>query len=273
MRGWIPGERLAGPALDRSAAAVTGRVPADGGRAPGDGAPLTDRAPGRGGAPGDGAPLDQAPGDGAPLDQPPGDEAPVIGVLALQGDVLEHLRALERSGAHPVRVRRPADLDGLDGLVLPGGESTTIGRLLERGGLLEPLRARLREGLPALGTCAGLILLSRELAGDHPPQALLGVLDVVTRRNAFGRQAQSFEAELAVDGIDGGPLRVAFIRAPWIEHVGAGIEVLARVGGHPVLVAQGVLLGAAFHPEVTGDDRLHRQFVGLARRGRPVPAG
>ncbi len=201
------------------------------------------------------------------------DDAPVVGVLALQGDVLEHLRALRRCGARAVRVRCTADLDGIDGIVVPGGESTTIGKLLDRLGMLEPLRERIEAGLPTFGTCAGMILLSRELVQDFP-QPLLGVLDVRTRRNAFGTQIDSFERALDVAGIDGGPVRTAFIRAPWVEEVHDGVEVLAEVEGHPVIVRQGHVLAAAFHPEVTGDDRLHQQFVDLVRaRGAATARG
>lgn len=188
------------------------------------------------------------------------DSRPLVGVLALQGDVLEHLRALERCDARTVRVRRIEHLEGLDGLIIPGGESTTIGKLLERFELLEPLRASLDNGLPVMGTCAGMILLSRRLDQDFD-QPLLGVLDVTTRRNAFGTQVDSFERDLDITGIDGGPVRTAFIRAPWVESVGDGVEVLAEVDGHPVVVRQGSVLAIAFHPEVTGDDRLHRYFL------------
>jgi 5'-phosphate synthase pdxT subunit len=196
------------------------------------------------------------------------DGAPVVGVLALQGDVLEHLRALRRVGAHAVRVRTVADLDAVDGLVIPGGESTTIGKLLERFGMLEPLRERIEGGLPAFGTCAGMILLSRELAQDFP-QPLLGVLPLRTRRNAFGRQVDSFDTSLDVVGLDGGPVDVSFIRAPWVEQVlDDDVEVLADVDGHPVVVRRGHVLAAAFHPEVTGDDRLHARFVEMVRKAR-----
>lgn len=195
------------------------------------------------------------------------DDAPVVGVLALQGDVLEHLRALTRCGARAVRVRSAADLAGVDGLVIPGGESTTIGKLLDRFGLLEPLRARVRDGLPTFGTCAGMILLSDRLAQEFP-QPLVGGLHVTTRRNAFGRQVDSFDTALDVKGIDGGPMDVSFIRAPWVEEVDADVDVLAEVDGHPVVVQQGPLLATAFHPEVTGDDRLHARFVALVRRHR-----
>lgn len=207
-------------------------------------------------------------GNGTP-DPEPGRYAPCIGVLALQGDVLEHLRALRRCGAHAVPVRSATDLEAVDGLILPGGESTTIGKLLERFGLMEPLRELVAGGLPVFGTCAGMILLSDEL--DQPdPQPLIGGLHVRTRRNAFGRQIDSFDARLEVDGLDGGPLDVSFIRAPWVAEVlSDDVEVLARVEGHPVVVRQGHLLATAFHPEVTGDDRLHRTFVNLVRERRP----
>lgn len=212
-------------------------------------------------------------GDADDWESDPGPDAPTIGVLALQGDVLEHLRALRRCGARPVRVRRPADLDGLDGIVVPGGESTTIGKLLARFGLLAPLRERIAAGLPTFGTCAGMILLSDELAQDFE-QPLLRGLHVRTRRNAFGRQVDSFDTSLEVAGIDGGPMDVSFIRAPWVEEVlDADVEVLAEVDGHPVIVRQGHLLAAAFHPEVTGDDRLHRGFVEAVRAARDRAAG
>ena len=192
-------------------------------------------------------------------------DAPVVGVLALQGDVLEHLRALARCGARGVRVRRPEDLAAIDGIIIPGGESTTIGKMLERFALMEPLRERIRDGLPTFGTCAGMIVLSRELDQDFP-QPLLGVLDVRTRRNAFGRQVDSFDTSLDVAGIEGGPMDVSFIRAPWVEEVlGDDVEVLATVRGKPVIVRQGNVLAAAFHPEVTGDDRLHQAFVDTVR--------
>jgi 5'-phosphate synthase pdxT subunit len=187
--------------------------------------------------------------------------APVVGVLALQGDVLEHLRALQRVGATARRVRRVEDLDGLDGLIIPGGESTTIGKLLVRFGMLEPIRDRIRAGLPVFGTCAGMILLSHGLDQDFE-QPLLDVLDVVTRRNAFGRQIDSFDTSLDVAGVEGGPIDVSFIRAPWVQKVlSDDVDVLAEVDGHPVVVRQGHVWAAAFHPEVTGDDRLHAAFV------------
>ena len=187
--------------------------------------------------------------------------APVVGVLALQGDVLEHLRALRRCGAHAVQVRNAEQLAGVDGLVVPGGESTTIGKLLDRFGLMGPVRERVRAGMPTFGTCAGMILLSDEL-DQAERQPLIGGLAVVTRRNAFGRQVDSFDTRLEVAGIDGGPLDVSFIRAPWVERLRSDeVQVLAEVDGHPVVVRQRHVLATAFHAEVTGDDRLHRWFV------------
>jgi 5'-phosphate synthase pdxT subunit len=201
--------------------------------------------------------------------------APIIGVLALQGDVLEHLRMLTAAGANAVGVKRAPELDGLDGLIIPGGESTTIGKLADMYGLLDPLRKRIAEGLPVFGTCAGAILLAREALsaeGERSEQPLLGAMDIVVRRNAFGRQVASFEADLAIAGLEGGPVHVAFIRAPWIEHAGPDVEVLAEVGtplgARMVVARQGHLLASAFHPELTGDGRLHRLFVDLARRVR-----
>jgi pyridoxal 5'-phosphate synthase pdxT subunit len=210
------------------------------------------------------------PGNGAAPDLPAG--APVVGVLALQGDVLEHLRMLAAAGARALPVKRAAELDGLDALVIPGGESTTIGKLAHMYGLLEPLRARIADGLPVFGTCAGAILLAREALSDSgapSEQPLLGVMDTVVRRNAFGRQVASFEADLDIAGLPGGPVHVAFIRAPWFERVGPEVEVLAEVdtplGAKMVVTRQGRLLASAFHPELTGDGRLHRWFVDLAR--------
>jgi pyridoxal 5'-phosphate synthase pdxT subunit len=196
-----------------------------------------------------------------------------IGVLALQGDVAEHLWLLADAGVEAVPVKRADELDGLDGIVLPGGESTTVGKLLDRYGLLEPLRERLRGGLPAFGTCAGAIVLGREalLADGRPSdQPLLGVLDTVARRNAFGRQVASFEGQVDITGLDGGPMEAVFIRAPWFEDTGPDVEVLAKVetalGDKVVVVRQGRILASAFHPELTGDSRLHRLFVELVER-------
>jgi pyridoxal 5'-phosphate synthase pdxT subunit len=189
-----------------------------------------------------------------------------VGVLAYQGDVREHLAALAAIGAEPVEVRTLAELETVDALVLPGGESTVIGKLAARYGLLGPLRDRIAGGLPTLGTCAGMILLAREVEG--PPQELLGVLDARVRRNAFGRQVASFEAEVDVKGVDGGPVSGAFIRAPWVADAGPEVEVLAEVDGKVVAVRQGNLLATAFHPELTGEVRLHRWLVDLvAERG------
>jgi 5'-phosphate synthase pdxT subunit len=195
---------------------------------------------------------------------------PVIGVLALQGDVREHLAALREQGAEAVPVRRPEELAGLDGLVIPGGESTTIAKLARQFGLLEPLRDALRSGLPAYGTCAGMILLADRILDAPADQETIGGLDVTVRRNAFGRQVDSFESEIALDGIDGDPLHTVFIRAPWVEKAGAGVEVLGRVVGGPadgkiVAVRQGNLVATSFHPELTGDRRVHALFVDIVR--------
>lgn len=201
-------------------------------------------------------------------ERPPSTLGPVVGVLALQGDVLEHVRMLSLAGARGVAVRHPEQLAELDGVLLPGGESTTIGTMLERFGLLEPLRDRLHGGLPALGTCAGAILLGSEaLLADGTPseQPLLGVMDTTLRRNAFGRQVASFEATLDIAGVPPPPLHAAFIRAPWFERLGPAVEPLAQVqtplGARVVVARQDHLLAAAFHPELTGDPRLHALFV------------
>jgi 5'-phosphate synthase pdxT subunit len=190
---------------------------------------------------------------------------PRIGILALQGDVREHARALTEAGADPVAVRRASELAGVDGLILPGGESTTIGRLLRVFDLLEPLREKVAAGLPVFGSCAGMILLARDVVDGRPDQALIGGLDVVVRRNAFGRQVDSFEADLDVVGVPGPPVHAVFIRAPWVEKAGGAVEVLARVAEAPVAVRQGPLLATAFHPELTGDSWVHRLFVDVVR--------
>lgn len=186
-----------------------------------------------------------------------------IGVLALQGDVPEHERALEAAGAAPATVRHAHELDAVDALVLPGGESTTMAKLLSRFDLLEPLRARARGGLPLYGTCAGMILMARDVAGGEDT---LGVMDVAVTRNAYGRQVDSFEADLDIGGIEG-PFRAVFIRAPAVERVGPGVEVLASCDGRPVLVREGSLLASSFHPEMTGDQRVHELFVAMVERG------
>ncbi len=179
-----------------------------------------------------------------------------MGVLALQGDFQAHGRMLRDLGADVREVRVPADLEGLDGLVIPGGESTTMTLGIEREGLAEPLRDLARSGTPVFGTCAGMIMLDR---------AHLGVLDVECRRNAFGRQIRSFEADLDIPGIDGPPVRAVFIRAPWVEICGEDVEVLAAVGGHPVAVRQDNVLAVSFHPEIAGEMRLHESFLAQAR--------
>ena len=196
-----------------------------------------------------------------------------VGVLALQGNVAEHLDALRACGAAAVPVRRPAELDAVAGLVLPGGESTTLSKLLVATELLEPLRERLRAGMPAFGSCAGMILLAREAIDGRPDQHQLGALDITVRRNAFGRQVQSFEVDLPVTGVVGGPVRAVFIRAPWVESTGRGVEVLARIpgtvsgpaSGKVVAVRQGAVMATAFHPEQTGDARLHEMFLRQVR--------
>lgn len=201
--------------------------------------------------------------------------APLVGVLALQGDVREHRDMLERAGARTTAVRRPAELAELDGIVVPGGESTTIDRLARTFGMFEPLQQALRDGLPAFGTCAGMIMLADHLENAHAGQQTLGGLDVVVRRNAFGRQVDSFEAELDVVGLET-PFHAVFIRAPWVEKVGSGVEVVARVAsgeavGRIVAVRQANLLATSFHPEITGDHRMHALFVGMVRE-RPDAA-
>lgn len=192
--------------------------------------------------------------------------APTVGVLGVQGDVSEHAAALERAGARVVWVRRPEDLDGVDGLVLPGGESTTLRRLLDYEGLLEAVRRRGEEGMPLFGTCAGAILLATEVAGAPAPH--LSLVPMTVARNAYGRQRESFAADLSVEGLEGGPLHAVFIRAPVIEKVGEGVEILAREGDEIVLAETDRALVATFHPELTSDDRLHRRFLAKVRAAR-----
>ena len=184
-----------------------------------------------------------------------------VGVLALQGAWQRHAEALTALGAHAVDVRTPEDLGGDEGLILPGGESTTISKLLDISGLFEPVAERLADGMPAFGTCAGMILLAGEILDGRPDQRSFGALDVEVRRKGFGRQVDSFEADVAVDGLGGGGFSAVFIRAPVIDRVGDGVEVLASVGGHPVLCRQGPVLAAAFHPELSDDLRLHQLFL------------
>lgn len=181
---------------------------------------------------------------------------PRVGILALQGGFEAHGRMLRRVGADAREVRTAAELAGLEGLVIPGGESTVISRGLDREQMVRPLRALVATGTPVLGTCAGMILLGR----DH-----LDLMDIGVRRNAFGRQLRSFEADLDIAGLEGGPLRAVFIRAPWIEETGADVSVLAEIDGHPVAAEQGALLATAFHPELGEDLRLHERFLARVR--------
>jgi pyridoxal 5'-phosphate synthase pdxT subunit len=192
---------------------------------------------------------------------------PVIGVLALQGDVPEHRRALEAAGAAPVAVRRPEELGRLDGLVIPGGESTTLWRLSVAFDMLEPLRKLLSAGLPAFGSCAGMIMLADRLADGVEGQQTYGGIDMTVRRNAFGRQVDSFEGDIELTGLGDDPLRAVFIRAPWVEQVGPGVNVLGtdQRTGRIVAVRQGHLLATAFHPELTPDRRIHELFVDIVK--------
>ena len=198
---------------------------------------------------------------------PPAAERPAagprIGVLAIQGDFEAHAGALRRLGAVPLEVRRPAQLEGLDGLILPGGESTTMTMGLESYGLVQPLRSAVAGGMPVFGTCAGLIVLDR---------AHLGVMDITARRNAFGRQVRSFEQDVLVGGLGDEPLRAVFIRAPWIDAAGDEVEVLAELDGHPVVARERNMLVAAFHPELTDDLRLHALFLAMVAERGEVPA-
>jgi pyridoxal 5'-phosphate synthase pdxT subunit len=195
----------------------------------------------------------------------------VVGVLALQGDVREHLRALTSAGADAVAVRRPEELAKVDGLVLPGGESTTIVKLAKIFEIFEPLRERIADGLPVYGSCAGMILLADRVdAGGSPLEATFGGIDITVRRNAFGRQVDSFEEDLAIDGIVGAPMRAVFIRAPWVQEVGPAASAIGHVSGgvhagRVVAVRQGNLVATSFHPELTGDPRIHGLFVDVVR--------
>ncbi|MEV4199993.1 pyridoxal 5'-phosphate synthase glutaminase subunit PdxT [Micromonospora globbae] len=197
-------------------------------------------------------------------------EAPVIGVLALQGDVREHVAALAAAGAQARPVRRRQELDAVDGLVIPGGESTTISKLVDVFDLREPIDKRIAGGMPVYGSCAGMIMLATEVLDGRPDQRGFDGIAMTVRRNAFGRQVDSFEAPVRISGVDGDPFHAVFIRAPWVERVGDGVEVLGRVdegpaAGRIVAVRQGNLLATSFHPELTGDRRLHRYFVDLVR--------
>jgi 5'-phosphate synthase pdxT subunit len=207
-----------------------------------------------------------------------------IGVLSLQGDVREHTAALAELGEVARPVRRPVDMEGLDGIIIPGGESTTLSLLLESTRLFEPLSHALHQGLPVFGTCAGMILLADQVLDGRPDQRRFGMIDVTVRRNGYGRQLASFECDLEVAGIQDGPVHAVFIRAPVVEVAGPDVEVLARLpesdggstdgrvtaigGGLPVLCRQGAVLVSAFHPELTGDRRLHRQFVAMTKETR-----
>ena len=194
-----------------------------------------------------------------------GAPAAVVGVLALQGDVREHSRMVAAAGGVAAEVRLPADLEGIDALIIPGGESTAIARLARLYGLIDPLRRRIESGLPTLGTCAGMIFLASGVTGESQP--VLEVLDMVVERNAFGRQNESFECSLAVDGWEEG-VHAVFIRAPLVESTGPEVEVLAEHAGRPVLVRKGNVLAAAFHPELTDDLRLHRMLIGMTGKDR-----
>jgi pyridoxal 5'-phosphate synthase pdxT subunit len=185
---------------------------------------------------------------------------PTVGVLALQGAFAAHAAILEGLGRETIEVRTTEQLASIDALVVPGGESTTMSMLLDRSGLLEPLRARVADGVPVLGTCAGLILLSSEIRDGRPDQHALGALDMTVTRNAYGRQIDSFEADLDIEGFDS-PFHAVFIRAPVVERVGEAIEVLARVGESPVLCRQGAITVATFHPELSGDERIHQRWL------------
>jgi 5'-phosphate synthase pdxT subunit len=187
--------------------------------------------------------------------------APRVGILALQGGFEAHAKVLRLLGAEPREVRVPADLEHLDALIIPGGESTVMTLGIEREGLAEPLRSLVAKGTPVLGTCAGMIMLDR----DH-----LGVLDIKAERNAFGRQVRSFEAEVELADVEGGPLHAVFIRAPWVAEHGDGVEVLARVDEHPVAVRQGNVIAVAFHPELAGETRLHELLLGMNGRAASV---
>jgi 5'-phosphate synthase pdxT subunit len=198
-------------------------------------------------------------------------DRPQVGVLALQGDVREHLTALRASGADAFAVRRPAELEDVEGLVIPGGESTTMYKLAIAFDLLEPLRQRLAAGLPAYGSCAGMIMLADRVADGIDGQVTLGGLDITVRRNAFGRQVDSFEAPVVLGPFPDAPFHAVFIRAPWVDEVGRSVEVVGRIGtgageGRIVAVRQGAILATAFHPELTDDHRVHALFVEIVRR-------
>lgn len=197
----------------------------------------------------------------------PNSQAPLIGVLALQGDVREHVRALQAAGARSTLVRRPDELESVDGLIIPGGESTTLWRLAMSFEMLEPLRKILSAGLPAFGSCAGMIMLADRLVDGVDGQETFGGIDMTVRRNAFGRQVDSFESDISLTGVTGPPLRAVFIRAPWVEQAGDEVEILGtdERAGRIVAVRQGPLLATSFHPELTGDPRIHQLFVDIVK--------
>ena len=192
----------------------------------------------------------------------------VIGVLALQGDVREHIDAVRKAGAEAVPVRTREEIERVDGLIIPGGESTTVGKLLDRFGLMDAVRRMPAACKPIFGTCTGMILLAKKVENSAREQPRLCLMDVTVRRNAFGRQVDSFEEDIPVQGIEGGPVRAVFIRAPFVSEVHEGVEVLAEFQGHPVLVREGDLLAAAFHPELTDDIRVHRLFIDMVEEAK-----
>lgn len=194
--------------------------------------------------------------------------AAAVGVLALQGDVVEHLAALKRSGAHATAVKTPAGLDRVDGLIVPGGESTTVMKLLDRFGLAEPIAARVRSGMPLWGTCMGMIVVAHDVAGLQQPT--LDLIDVTVRRNAFGRQNDSAELNLMIPALGEKPFPAIFIRAPWIERAGPDVEVLAQRDGHGVMVRQGNVLGTSFHPELSDDVRVHAYFLNMVNAAKRI---
>lgn len=203
---------------------------------------------------------------------------PTVGVLSLQGDVREHLAALRAAGAEAVTVRRESELQGVDGLVIPGGESTTIVKLARHFDLFEPLRRRIAEGLPTYGSCAGMILLADRILDGTADQTTFGGIDMTVRRNAFGRQVESFEEGVEIDGVEGGPVTAVFIRAPWVESVGPAATPLATVrtgpaAGKVVAIRQRQLLATSFHPELTGDARVHEYFVRMVLNGSDESEG
>jgi len=192
----------------------------------------------------------------------------VIGILALQGDVREHIEAVRKAGAEATPVKTREELERVDGLIIPGGESTTVGKLLDRFGLMEEVRRMPAECKPIFGTCTGMILLAKEIENAAREQPRLCLMDMTVRRNAFGRQVDSFEEDIPIQGITGGPVRAVFIRAPYVSEVSEGVEVLAEFDGHPILVREGNMLAAAFHPELTDDTRVHKLFIDMVQEAK-----